>query len=35
MSRRINTSFFLMSARLVEFDHDKQEFVPGWLNHGR
>lgn len=25
----INTSFFLMSARLVEFDHDKQEFVPG------
>src|SRR6185503_10200287 len=25
----INTSFFLMSARLVEFDHDKQEFGPG------
>src|SRR5438093_493040 len=25
----VNTSFFLMSARLAEFDHDKQEFVPG------
>ena len=25
----ITTSFFLMSARLVELDHDKQDYVPG------
>ncbi|HZS06211.1 MAG TPA: ABC transporter substrate-binding protein [Blastocatellia bacterium] len=25
----INISFFLMSARLAEFDHDKQQYVPG------